>query len=85
MNDWEKGETDRGFRLYSFKDKYGKRGELQMSSIADYEAVWLGYAGDQERHPVTKELLTCRLHLDRATARKIGMKLIAFAETGELP
>jgi hypothetical protein len=34
--------TARGFRLIEFRDAYGHACSLQQSSIADYEAVWLG-------------------------------------------
>ena len=78
-------KTKRGFRLYTFQDTYKCRCSLQMSSIAHHEAVFLGSDEDQERHDVTGELLTTRMHINRKTAREIGLKLIAFAETGELP
>lgn len=81
----KKSHTTRGFDLYTFQDSYKKDCSLQMSSIADYEAVWLGRDGDQEKHSITGELLSTRMHIDRKTARRLGLKLIAFAETGELP
>lgn len=38
----EKSVTDRGFTIYNFTDCYGSSCSLQESSVADYEAVWLG-------------------------------------------
>jgi hypothetical protein len=80
----KKYETKRGFIIYKFKDKYDSNCSLQQSSIADYEAVWLGSDEDQKKHSVTGELLTTRMHLDRKLARQIGLKLITFSETGEI-
>ncbi len=38
----EHTNTDRGFPLITFKDAYNKSCSLQISSVADYDAVWLG-------------------------------------------
>lgn len=78
----KKGETSRGFALLTFKDTYDKPCSIQESSLASYPAIWIGYDGDQEKHPVTGELMTCRMHLNKNMAKEIGLKLLEFAETG---
>jgi hypothetical protein len=34
--------TNRGFRFYEFKDRYGYNCKIQKSSIATEHAIWLG-------------------------------------------
>lgn len=34
--------TGRGFSIYRFTDRYGELCSLQMSSLAEEEAIWLG-------------------------------------------
>lgn len=79
----KKTKTNRGFALYTFKDCYGGDCSLQESSRADEIQVWLGLdAKECEKHHVTGESLGMRMLIDQKLARKLGLKLIAFAETG---
>jgi hypothetical protein len=34
--------TERGFPIATFKDAYKKECSIQISSIADYRAIWFG-------------------------------------------
>lgn len=62
-------QTNRGFALIEFKDRYSMSCSLQQSSLAEYEppgssAVWLG-AENNQYHKITGEPLSPRMHLDR--------------------
>ena len=37
-----KTKTNRGFGLFEFKDRYGRRCSLQDSSLASEPAIWFG-------------------------------------------
>ena len=79
----KKCKTNRGFRLYTFKDVYNDECSLQESSRADQLNVWLGLDTHEiKTHHVTGEPLGVRMCLNQKLARQIGLKLIAFAETG---
>ena len=67
--------TARGFEIIEFKDYYNSPCSLQMSSVAIYEkpgtsCLWLGCMEYQE-HPVTKEELSPRMHLDRKQVKAL--------------
>ena len=64
--------TLRGFELIEFRDHNGHACSLQASSIilAEYvkpgtSAVWLGREENAAPHPITGEVLSPRMHLDR--------------------
>ncbi len=75
------GETERGFEIIRFDDRYHKPCELQQSSLADCEppgssAVWLGPAGGH------------RMHLDLTQVKALICVLefwVQFGEFGEDP
>lgn len=67
-------ESERGFEIIRFTDRYGKLCSLQQSSLADFEppgssAVWFGPD-------------TLRMHLDVALVRELLPHLTAWVETG---
>lgn len=39
---FKKSKTARGFKLKSFKDRYGVKCSIQKSSLATEDAIWLG-------------------------------------------
>lgn len=66
--------TARGFELIEFEDCYGKKCDLQASSLAAYvtpgtSAVWLGPESD-------------RMHLNRKQVAALIAHLSAWLETG---
>lgn len=65
-------ETNRGFALIYFKDRYGSKCSLQKSSMASEPAIWLG---------IDSQL---RMHLTQEQVREIIPHLNKFAETGKL-
>lgn len=83
MRDLEAKRTERGFMRYDFTDLYGGRCSLQMSSLADEPAVWLGQ-NKATTHHVTGEPISPRMHLSRDDARWLSVMLRHFADTGEL-
>ena len=74
----KKTKTSKGFRLYEFKDCYGGKCSLQMSSREEDPRIWLGL----DSYP--DQVNIGRMHLNRKTAAKLALKLAAFAESGEL-
>ena len=75
MIEWT--QTERGFRLGSFRDRYGDRCSIQASSLATEECIWLG------RQEILGE--PTRMHLTREMAAELGHILLNFSQTGELP
>lgn len=76
--------TSRGFELIEFKDRYGEKCTLQMSSLADYEqpgtsAVWLG--PDQVKVHLGEQLLP-HMHLDREQVKALIAHLSAWLDNG---
>jgi hypothetical protein len=67
----KKEQTDRGFDLIKFKDLYGKECELQKSSLAEFDAIWLGIG-------------MYSMHLSKKHVRKLLPHLIKFLLTGEI-
>lgn len=65
-------ETERGFTIYQWLDRYGVPCSLQKSSLAFEECVWLG-AGHE------------RMHLTQAQVKALLPLLENFVKTGELP
>jgi len=54
----KKSKTNRGFAIYTFKDRYGKDCSLQKSSCATEDQVWLGLDMEQiPIHPATGQSL----------------------------
>jgi hypothetical protein len=82
MRDLKVERTDRGFIRYEFTDRYGERCSLQMSSLAEEPAIWLGQ-NEPTKHHTTGDL-TCRMHLTQDDARWLAIMLRHFADSGEL-
>jgi hypothetical protein len=78
-----KPANDRGFLRADFKDRNGEDCSMQESSIATEQCIWLGQ-NEGTHHHVTGDCLA-RMHLNRKMAREIGLALLHFADTGELP
>jgi hypothetical protein len=78
-----KPANDRGFLRADFKDRNGEDCSIQQSSIATEECIWLGQ-NEGTHHHVTGDCMA-RMHLNRKMAREIGLALLRFADTGELP
>jgi hypothetical protein len=89
-------ETPRGFRLISFKDRYGIQCSLQKSSLATEPAIWFGcddadpkvQIPGQSWQPVPMPegyIANTRMHLTQEQVIILLPYLQAFAETGELP
>jgi hypothetical protein len=91
-------QTARGFNLIKFEDYYGSECSLQISSLADKDAIWLGIdnANPQIMASKTKEggngwvpfampedvLLTTRMHLTREQVEELLPYLQKFVKTG---
>ena len=79
--------NDRGFIRADFKDHNGEDCSMQESSLQyaepeeDGECVWLG----QNKGTHHRGHCLARMHLTREMAREIGIALLHFADTGELP
>lgn len=88
-------KTKRGFLRGEFTDLYGAKCSLQMSSLADTDAIWLGIneptvkilvpgKGWQDV-PIPEEAHRAgRMHLDRKLVLELLPQLQHFAETGRL-
>lgn len=77
-------KTNRGFLVGKFTDAYGANCSIQESSIVEPH-IWLGSDDDQQRHHVTGELMSTRMHLSQEQVRELLPLLTYFAETGYLP
>lgn len=93
--------TDRGFGLIEFKDFYDADCNIQESSLATENAIWIGVndanpqimASDTElggtgwvKYHIPEEVsLTTRMHLTQEQVKELLPILQAFADTGELP
>lgn len=93
--------TGRGFGLIEFKDFYGANCNIQESSLATENAIWLGVndanpkimashttesSAGWVKCDIPKEvLLTTRMHLTQEQVKELLPILQTFAETGELP
>jgi hypothetical protein len=92
--------TNRGFKLIEFKDLYDVKCNIQKSSLASYDAIWLGVedANPQIMASKTPEggtgwvkysipkdvLLTARMHLSRDDVKELLPILQKFVDTGEI-
>ena len=66
--------TQRGFTVFSFKDRYDEPCSIQKSSLATEDAIWFGLDKDNQR-----------MHLTQDQVKSLLPILQTFAETGELP
>ena len=89
--------TDRGFDISSFKDRNGIICNIQKSSIATEDCIWLGCkeANPQqcipgkgwvpiEMPPKGTWVADTRMHLTQNMVQELLPYLINFVETGEL-
>jgi hypothetical protein len=85
--------TERGFPLIEFEDSYDKSCHLQISSIASYEAIWLGLDDAEPVKLVQGEgwkdvelpkdvFINTAMHLSRDQVRKLLPYLQEFAANG---
>ena len=77
-------KTERGFLRMEFNDAYGANCSIQESSNVEPH-IWLGSDDDQQRHHVTGQLMSTRMHLNQEQVRELLPLLTYFAETGYLP
>lgn len=87
-------KTDRGFPIKEFDDYYENKCSLQMSSLADKEAVWLGIASPKvqilnrpgwDNYDLPKDvLISSRMHLTRGMVAELIPYLQVFVDTGNL-
>lgn len=85
--------TLRGFGLGTFEDRNGAACNVQVSSIATEECIWLGVKepevtfiqGTPRPFPLPEGVVAFgRMHLNRAQAGELARVLRRFADTGEI-
>ena len=89
-----KKETNRGFGIYEFTDRYGNKCSLQKSSLATEQAIWFGVddvnpqimgSNGWEKFEIPKEvLLNKRMHLTQQQVKDLLPILTKFVEKGEI-
>lgn len=88
-----KTKTGRGFDLIEFEDFYGKKCNIQKSSLALVDAIWFGCenielkkikGGGWEEIDTTDCIANNRMHLTRKQVKKLLPILKHFAKTGEI-
>lgn len=96
----ETKKTDRGFSYLEFTDEYGKMFNIQKSSLATKDCIWLGI-DEPEVKIMTRDFLGkgvgwmdyplhekahifSRLHLSREQVRDLLPILQHFVDTGEV-
>jgi len=93
-------KTHRGFALYEFEDFYNAKCSIQKSSLAEYEAIWIGIDDADPKimaskvmengtgwvkYPIPEDVsLNTRMHLTRDQVIELLPILNKFADTGEL-
>lgn len=91
---------NRGFKLLRFKDRYNEDCNIQKSSLATEDCIWLGVENPNPQIMASKTpqggtgwvkydipdnvLIASRMHLNRKQARELAKVLNKFARTGEL-
>ena len=80
----EISKTNRGFVVGKFSDAYGANCSIQESSSVE-PRIWLGSDDDQQRHHVTGELLSTRMHLSREQVTELLPLMQYFVANGHLP
>jgi len=96
----EKTKTGRGFDLIRFQDLCGETCNIQKSSLADEDAIWIGVEDANPRimakevredltgwvkYPVPESvLMSTRMHINRERAKEIISILQKFVDTGDL-
>lgn len=74
----------KNFEIINFKDFYGDKCSLEMSTLAEYQqpgisAVWLGRE-ESNTHSVTGEPLMPRMHLHRKQVESLILTLQSWLE-----
>lgn len=80
MSKIELTQTNRGFAVAPFTDRYGAHCSLQKSSLATEDAIWFGVGQTREGVDVKDG----RMHLSRSQVADLLPLLQRFVETGEL-
>lgn len=97
---FDKNKTCRGFLLLSFLDDNNTPCNIQKSSLATKDCIWLGLDDVDPKILASKTLqggtgwvkydisedvfINTRMHLDRKQAKELAKVLNKFAKTGEL-
>lgn len=97
---FDKSETSRGFSILRFKDVCETVCNVQKSSLANKDCIWLGVEEAEPKILASKTteggtgwvtydipedvMISTRMHLDRKQARELAKLLNRFAKTGEL-
>ena len=86
--------TNRGFKLGEFTDRYGIKCSIQKSSLASEDAIWFGVDDVSpkimtnkgwEDFEIPKEvLLHSRMHLTKSQVKELLPLLQKFVKTGNL-
>jgi hypothetical protein len=95
MEPIEVTQTQRGFDIAKFTDRYGMECSLQKSSLATEAAIWFGVDDVKPQRcipgmgwtPVEfppDTLFSSRMHLTQDQVKQLLPFLQRFAETGEL-
>ena len=95
-----KGKTFRGFNCAAFEDIYGSECSIQMSSLADTEAIWFGVDDADPKvlastvregltgwvkYPLPEDVsLNTRMHLSREQVKALLPTLQKFVDTGNI-
>lgn len=93
--------TGRGFDIIEFEDLYGEKCNIQKSSLATEDAIWIGIENANPQIMASKTtkggtgwikydipddvFLSTRMHLSQDQVRELLPILQSFADTGELP
>lgn len=72
-------ETNRGFSLFNFTDRYGQKCSLQASSLATESCVWLGVDVDLDGNDIR-----CRMHLTQEMVKELLPHLQNFVDNGSI-
>lgn len=92
----EYAKTKRGFSIITFYDRYDSLCEIQESSLAGEDCIWLGVARADPKvlikgrgwveFPIPDDvLLNTRMHLTIGQVKDLIPVLQHFVETGEIP
>lgn len=90
-------QTNRGFDITEFTDKYGEKCSLQKSSLATEDCIWLGiskpkltvFENSSKGNYLVVDMpdnmsVSSRMHLTRDMVKELLPYLQNFVETGEL-
>lgn len=86
---FKKSYTKRGFELLTFYDRYNELCDIQRSSLASEDAIWLGTHSPNPQiikegegwveYPLPQNaLISHRMHLTRKQTVYLALKLLKF-------